>query len=305
VEKPVARECLVEAFATIQHSVGSRRKKLLLVTPNHARRENLESLLSGPDIEIVNVGTGGAALDVTRHVCVETIVIDLRVSDMAATDLVEQIQQEIGRRTPPVVLYGKRGATEHESSKLARLSHFRVVKQARSPERLFYETALLLHRAEVDLTDEQRKLLAEIVRKEETLAGRAVLIVDDDVRAIFALTSVLEQHRLTVFYAENGRAGIDLLRKIGGVDVVLMDVMMPEMDGYQTIRGIRDLPEFKELPIIAVTAKAMKGDREKCIAAGASEYIPKPVDVNQLFSMMRVCLARGSETAIAALEARA
>jgi CheY-like chemotaxis protein len=170
-----------------------------------------------------------------------------------------------------------------------------VVGYADSPDRLLEETVLFLHRAQSDLSDAQMEILNSIRRSDSTLAGKKVLVVDDDVRNIFALTTVLEQHNLQVVHAENGRAGIEVLINTPDVDGVLMDIMMPEMDGYETMRAIRQIAEFRTLPIIAVTAKAMKGDRAKCIEAGASDYITKPVDLDQLFSVLRVWLVRAHE----------
>ncbi|MBC7926229.1 MAG: response regulator, partial [Bryobacteraceae bacterium] len=158
------------------------------------------------------------------------------------------------------------------------------------------ETVLLLHRAEANLGEHQRKILAELARADDELAGRKVLVIDDDLRNIFALTSVLEQHNLNVLHAENGRAGIELLKNHPDVDAILMDIMMPEMDGYETTRAVRQIPEFRSIPIVALTAKAMKGDREKCLQAGASDYVTKPVDLDQLFSVLRVWIAHGNET---------
>jgi len=179
-----------------------------------------------------------------------------------------------------------------------------VVHFAESGERLLDETVMLLHRAEAELSDEQRAVLMALRRNDVALAGKKVLVVDDDVRNIFALTSVLEQHNLQVVHAENGRAGIEALLKTPRVDAVLMDIMMPEMDGYETMRAIRQIAEFRTLPIIAVTAKAMKGDRAKCIEAGASDYITKPVDLEQLFSVLRVWLLRGQEASQTTTTAR-
>jgi CheY-like chemotaxis protein len=184
---------------------------------------------------------------------------------------------------------------------MRRLAYTSIVKHAQSPERLLDATALLLHRAEADLGDEQRQMLAGVRANDETLVGRRVLVIDDDLRNIFALTSVLEQHNLRVVHAENGRAGIELLQRHGDVDAVLMDIMMPEMDGYETTRAIRSIPKFQSLPIIALTAKAMKGDREKCLQAGASDYVTKPVDLDQLFSVLRVWISRGHEASEKAL----
>jgi CheY-like chemotaxis protein len=181
---------------------------------------------------------------------------------------------------------------EGEIRRLARQS---IVRHAENLDRLLEETTLFLHRAETDLSDTQREILSALRHNDSTLAGKKVLVVDDDVRNIFALTTVLEQHNLQVVHAENGRAGIEVLLSTRDVDGVLMDIMMPEMDGYETMRAIRQIPEFRALPIIAVTAKAMKGDRAKCIEAGASDYITKPVDLDQLYSVLRVWLVRSHE----------
>jgi CheY-like chemotaxis protein len=218
------------------------------------------------------------------------IGIDLHLTDVAPTKLAESIQTLMGANTPPIVFYGKRNAREDEASEITRLARFSAIRHVQSPERLLEQTALLMHRADADLSDQQRRTIAELRKKDDSFAGRKVLVVDDDVRNIFALTSVLEQHDFVVLDAENGRTGIELLRRTPGIDVVLMDIMMPGMDGYQTIRAIRALPQFGTLPIIALTAKAMVGDREKCLEAGASDYVAKPVDVEQLFSVMRVWL---------------
>ena len=167
-----------------------------------------------------------------------------------------------------------------------------VLRHAQSRESLLDLTALLLHRAEADLSAGQREILAKVRKDDTALVGKKVLVIDDDLRNIFALTSVLEQHELQVFHAENGRAGIEILRKTPDIDAVLMDIMMPEMDGYETTRAIRQIPQFRLLPIVALTAKAMKGDREKCLKAGASDYVTKPVDLEHLFSVLRVWISR-------------
>jgi CheY-like chemotaxis protein len=169
------------------------------------------------------------------------------------------------------------------------------IQLARSPEELLDRTVLSLHRAETALSDEQRSILAEIRRTDEALTGKKVLVVDDDLRNIFALTSVLEQHGLQVLHAESGADGIEILRHTPDIDAVLMDIMMPEMDGYETTRAIRQIPGFHSLPIVALTAKAMKGDREKCLRAGASDYVTKPVDLEQLFSVLRVWISLARE----------
>jgi CheY-like chemotaxis protein len=189
-----------------------------------------------------------------------------------------------------VVVYTAAELSRKEVTKLKRFAKTIVVKDARSRERLLDETALFLHRSPARLPDQQRRMLEQVQASEADLVGRSVLVVDDDLRNIFALTTVLERYQMKVHFAENGRDGIKMLEETEGIEIVLMDIMMPEMDGYDTMRAIRKIARFKTLPIITLTAKAMKGDRDKCIAAGASDYITKPVDVAQLLSLIRVWL---------------
>jgi CheY-like chemotaxis protein len=209
--------------------------------------------------------------------------------------LVEEIQAEAGPQTAPIVIFGGENLGPALDAEIRRLSRQSVVRYADTPYRLLEESVLFLHRSQDDLSEAQLEILNAIRRSDSVLAGKKVLVVDDDVRNIFALTTVLEQHNLQVLHAENGRAGIEALLNTPDVDGVLMDIMMPEMDGYETMRAIRQIAEFRTLPIIAVTAKAMKGDRAKCIEAGASDYITKPVDLDQLFSVLRVWLVRSHE----------
>jgi CheY-like chemotaxis protein len=192
----------------------------------------------------------------------------------------------------PVIVYTGRELSKRQETELRRLAETIIIKDVKSPDRLLDETALFLHRVESNLPAEKRRMLEHLHQHDPSLAGRKALIVDDDIRNIFALTSVLEQHDMEVVYAENGKDGLRILDEAPGVDVVLMDVMMPEMDGYEAMRRVREMPRFRTLPIIALTAKAMKGDREKCIEAGASDYITKPVDTDQLVSLLRVWLSR-------------
>jgi CheY-like chemotaxis protein len=227
-----------------------------------------------------------------RQRYLDCIAIDYGLSDIPAAKLAEEIQSGIGILIPPIVFYGN-GENHAAADDARRLSRMSEVRYAESRARLLEDTVLLLHRAHADLLESQREVLANN-REHDTLKGKRVLVVDDDVRNIFALTSVLEQHDLQVVHAENGKAGIEMLRKTPGIDGVLMDIMMPEMDGYETMRAIRQIPEFRSLPIVAVTAKAMKGDRAKCIEAGASDYITKPVDLEQLFSILRVWICQRS-----------
>ena len=303
LEKSVTKDNLNAAFDTIHRSLQRRTRKLLIVAGEEERRAGWRESLGGKDVEILAVGSGGEALAVAKQQYLDGVVLDLHLADIEAPQLAEEIQAATGPQPPPIVFSGSRHLTAGLESGMRRLARLGVVRFAESGERLLEETVLLLHRAEADLSENQREVLTAARRNDVTLAGKKVLVVDDDVRNIFALTSILEQHNLQVVHAENGRAGIETLLKTPGVDGVLMDIMMPEMDGYETMRAIKQIPEFRTLPIIAVTAKAMKGDRAKCIEAGASDYITKPVDLDQLFSVLRVWLVRGQEPAPAALTA--
>ena len=211
------------------------------------------------------------------------------------SDLIEKLQRRMENPELPIILYGSSATTPEEESALQRISDRVNLRQVKSPERLLEEVNLFLHRVEANLPEEKKQLLAKAREVDPVLAGRKVLVVDDDVRNIFALTSLLERYNLQVFHAESGKGGIEILRNTPDMDVVLMDIMMPGMDGYETMREIRGSDNFRSLPIIALTAKAMIGDREKCLEAGASDYIPKPVDLDRLLSMLRVWMPATAE----------
>jgi len=296
LEKSITKDALNAAFDTIHHSLQRRTKKLLIVTANNDRRTAWLDCLHGGDLDIVAVASGGEALAVAKDRYLDGIAIDSELQDVSAIQLAEEIQSQISPQTPPIVIVGQTHGGAEVESEIRRLTRQGVVRRAETVDRLLEETTMFLHRAEADLSERQRDLLTMLRHSDSTLNSKKVLVVDDDVRNIFALTTVLEQHNLQVVHAENGRAGIEMLLNTRDVDGVLMDIMMPEMDGYETMRAIRQIAEFKTLPIIALTAKAMKGDRAKCIEAGASDYITKPVDLDQLFSVLRVWLVHSHET---------
>jgi HAMP domain-containing protein/signal transduction histidine kinase/DNA-binding response OmpR family regulator len=300
LEKSVTKDNLNIAFDNIHHSLKRRTRKLLIVAPEEHRRTSWREALGGTDVETIVVGSGGEALAVVKHQYLDAIALDLRVADIPAMQLVEEIQAETSPM-PPVVVCGPKRLSPEAEAAFKGLARQSVVRYAESPERLLEETVLLLHRADADLSESQQETLKALRQSVSVLAGKKVLVVDDDVRNIFALSTVLEQHGLQVVHAENGRTGIEMLLKTPGVDGVLMDIMMPEMDGYETMQAIRQIPEFRSIPIVAVTAKAMKGDRAKCIDAGASDYITKPVDLEQLFSVLRVWLVRSHDLSSAAM----
>ncbi|MBA3433777.1 MAG: response regulator, partial [Actinobacteria bacterium] len=267
-------------------------RRLLVVDDDAAQRQAIIELVGGDgDVEIVAVGSSEDALAALgSEAPFDCMVLDLKLPKMTGFALLEQIKTDERSQSLPVIVYTAKELTRREEMKLKRYAETIVVKDARSPERLLDETSLFLHRVESKLPDSKRKLLEQLHATDAVFAGRKVLVVDDDIRNVFALTSALEANGMEVLFAETGREGIEALQQAKDVDLVLMDVMMPELDGYETTRTIRRLPGFEQLPIIALTAKAMKGDRERSIAAGASDYITKPVDTDQLLSLMRVWL---------------
>jgi CheY-like chemotaxis protein/signal transduction histidine kinase/HAMP domain-containing protein len=290
LNKPVDRDELQQEFARIQKFLLGGQRSLLVVDDDATQRDAIVALIGAADLRIVAVGTGLAALEALREQRFDCMVLDLTLPDISGFDLLDTIARDPALHDLPVVI---NTASDPDPKSLARLkgnAKSIVIKDARSPERLLDETALFLHRATASLPEAQRRMIEEIHEADGGLAGRKVLIVDDDLRNIFALSSLLERQQMQVSFAENGRDGIEVLERDPTIEIVLMDIMMPEMDGYDTMRAIRRLPKFRSLPIITLTAKAMKGDRDKCIAAGASDYITKPVDVAQLLSLMRVWL---------------
>jgi len=292
VERPAAPEALDLAVDELVGLLDRPRKRLLLVEDDERERLAIEQLIGGEDVEVTGLGTSEEALAALDDGSFDCLVLDLKLPKMTGFALLERIQTDERHRDMPVIVHTGRALTRREETKLKRYANAIVVKDAASPERLLDETALHLHRAPADLSPESRRMLDQLHQADAVLHGRKVLIVDDDVRNVFALTSVLEGRGMVVVFAENGREGLEVLGANPDVDLVLMDVMMPEMDGYETMRAIRAREEMRGLPIIALTAKAMQGDRERSIAAGASDYITKPVDPDQLLSLMRVWLYR-------------
>ncbi|MDB5762476.1 MAG: response regulator, partial [Herminiimonas sp.] len=288
--KPVGMERLQEEFTRIQQFLIGNKRRLLVVEDDKMQCDATIELIGDSDVDIVAVGTGREALEALKASRFDCMVLDLSLPDISGFELLDRIGKDEGLRDLPIVIYTARELDRKEVIRLKRIAKTIVVKDARSPERLLDETALFLHRTHANLPESKRRMLDEIHAADSGLAGRHVLIVDDDVRNIFALSSVLERQQMKVLFAENGRNGIEVLEQNPEVEIVLMDIMMPEMDGYDTMRAIRRIPKFKLLPIITLTAKAMKGDRDKCISAGASDYITKPVDIAQLLSLMRVWL---------------
>ncbi|MCV3212284.1 response regulator, partial [Plectonema radiosum NIES-515] len=292
LQKPIPSEALFHALRNIKAFVERKVKNLLVVEDNELQRRSIVELIGNGDVAITAVGTATEALTVLNTTHFDCLVLDLGLPDMNGFELIEQIKQQPNLNYLPIIIYTGKELTYQEETELRRISDTIIVKDARSPERLLDETSLFLHRLQSNLPIDQQLLLEQLRQSDPVLAGKKVLIVDDDIRNIFALTSLLEPYQMEIFYAENGRDGITMLQNNPNINIVLMDVMMPGMDGYETMQGIRALDEFQNIPMIALTAKAMKGDREKCISAGASDYITKPVDTEQLLSLLRVWLYR-------------
>jgi HAMP domain-containing protein/CheY-like chemotaxis protein/putative methionine-R-sulfoxide reductase with GAF domain len=292
VAKPSDPESLGHAFEAIRDFSDRKMKTLLIVEDDDVQRDTLVELIGDGDVEITAVGSGVEALGQLNGKQFDCIVLDLGLSDMSGLDLLERMRADRNLSQVPVIIYTGKDLTRSEEAELRRLAQTIIIKDVKSPERLLDETTLFLHRVESALPPDKQRLLDQLHRSDPTLTGKKALVVDDDIRNIFALTSILERYEMDVQYAENGHDALKMLGENPDIDVVLMDVMMPEMDGYEATRRIRDNSHFEDLPIIAITAKAMKGDREKCINAGASDYVTKPVDSDQLISLLRVWLSK-------------
>ena len=292
VSKPTSTEGVKAALSRIQEYAKRRRKRLLVVEDDKLEQMSITELLGHDDIEIVTAGTGSEALSTLREDPCDCVVLDLRLPDMTGFEVLEELRADASLSDVPVVVFTGRELSAEEDAQLHTMARSIVVKGVESPERLLDETALFLHRIVTDLPAEKQRMLERLNSSDEDLVGRTVLLVDDDARNIFALSSVLERRGMHVLTATTGSEAVALVESTPDLAIVLMDIMMPEMDGYQTIEVIRRTPAFRRLPIIALTAKAMKGDREKCLEAGASDYLAKPVNTEQLLSALRMWLHR-------------
>ncbi|HEX6127151.1 MAG TPA: HAMP domain-containing protein [Pyrinomonadaceae bacterium] len=288
--KPTNREMLLEGIERLKLFSERPVKKLLLVEDDDTLRQSMSEVLAGKDVSITPVGTGEEAVAAVTRDRFDCAIVDLMLPDIEWSDLIAKIKEHSGDPEIPVIVHTGKDLSKRETSRIRKLAETIIIKDADSLERLIDETALFLHRDVADMTDAQKNMMKHVNVTDPRLEGKKVLIVDDDIRNIFALTSALERQKMQVVYAENGKDGIEILQKTPGIDGVLMDIMMPGMDGFEAMQAIRKIAKFKSVPIIAVTAKAMKGDRQKCIEAGASDYITKPVETEQLMSLLRIWL---------------
>jgi signal transduction histidine kinase/DNA-binding response OmpR family regulator len=289
VKEPTT-EPLKAAFDRIKDFTAPRAKRLLIVEDNDIESQSMVELLGYDDIEVVTAANGAEALEALSEQSFDCMVLDLRLPDMTGFELMDRVHAKLADL--PIVIFTGKELTTNEQTQLKMVAKSIVLKDVQSPERLLDETALFLHRVITNLPAGMQAMLERLHGSNEVLRHRKVLVVDDDARNIFALTSVLENHDMEVISTTNGRSAIDLVQSTPDLSIVLMDIMMPDMDGYETMRNIRRAPEHRDLPILALTAKAMRGDREKCLDAGASDYIAKPVNTDQLLSLMRVWLFR-------------
>ena len=286
--KPTTREQLKEVFKKLEDKLTQKVKKVLLVEDDDLQRQSVTHLISDSDVQITAVATGSEALALLANTIFDCMIIDLKLPDIQGSELLRRMSTEDICSFPPVIIYTGRSLTRDEESELLKYSRSIIIKGARSPERLLDEVTLFLHKVESELSAERQTMLKTARSRDRAFEGRKILLVDDDVRNIFALTSALEAKGVQVEIGRNGFEAISKLDEVSDIDLVLMDVMMPGMDGLEATRRIRQNPRFQKLPIIAVTAKAMKDDQEQCLKAGTNDYLAKPIDLDRLFSLLRV-----------------
>ena len=290
LQKPLLPNDMKSSLDEMHEFIGRATKRLLLVEHDESDRTAITESLGNGDLEIISVPTAEAALEKINSDKFDCVVVGLGLPDKDGLELISEVRKNDKFTDLPIVLYSNRELTKKELGAMDKLADAVILKDITSLDRLLDETSLFLHRSEANLSEDKRRRIENIRSEDTTLANKKVLIVDDDIRNIFAISSFLERHNMRVLYAENGQDALEMLHKNLDIDVVLMDIMMPGMDGYETMKTIRMERQYQSMPIIAVTAKAMRGDREKCIEAGASDYITKPVDVDQLLSLLRVWL---------------
>nr|NQU90175.1 response regulator [Bacteroidota bacterium] len=290
--KPINNDQMDEAFNKLEDMIDRKVKDLLIIEDEDAMRLQIIEIIGHEDVEPVGAASAGEALELLNKKKFDCIVMDLGLPDMSGFELLKRINENKNIEVPPVIIYTGKELTREENNELKKYAESIIIKGIKSDERLLDETALFLHRVVDHLPKRKQDIISTLHDKDAVFRGKKVLLVDDDMRNVFALSKVLDEKGMEIVEAENGKVAIDKLEKDGNIDIVLMDIMMPVMDGYEAMRQIRNKPEFKSLPIIALTAKAMKDDHEKCIASGASDYLTKPIDIEKLVSLMNVWLYR-------------
>ncbi|MCF8303539.1 MAG: response regulator [Bacteroidales bacterium] len=288
--KPIDDEAINNALDKLEDIIFKSVKKILIVDDEAIIRKSVENLVAGKDVQTISVASGQEAIDALGNETIDCIILDLGLEDMSGFDVLEKVKKDNTYSDIPVIIYTGQDLTKEEEQTLQKYADSIIIKGARSPERLLAETTLFLHRVEANLPKSKQEMLHMVYDRDAIFKNKKVLVVDDDMRNVFAISSVLEPKGLTVLVGKNGREGVDKLKENPDVDLVLMDIMMPEMDGYEAMREIRKMKQYANLPIIALTAKAMREDRDKCIEAGANEYLAKPFDTDKLLSLLRVWL---------------
>ncbi|RYZ66743.1 MAG: response regulator, partial [Proteobacteria bacterium] len=290
--KPVTIDKVRSALGRIENLLSEKVRRVLLIEDDERQNLAVSELVAGDDVKVSSVRTGAKAIEVLQKEPFDCIILDLSLPDISGFDLLEQLNG-LSISLPPIVIYTGKDLTQEEESYLRRFSESIIIKGARSPERLLDEVNLFLHRVESLLPHEKQEMLSTLRSQDQSFENRTVLLVDDDVRNLFALTSVLETRGLKVRFAKDGIAALEELEKFDDIELVLMDIMMPRMDGLEATKRIRVNPNdrIRKLPVIALTAKAMKDDHEKCIAAGATDYLPKPINLDNLMTVLKVWLS--------------
>ena len=290
--KPVNKRNLEEAFTRIENFVSRKMKNLLIIEDDENSRKSIRKLIGNGDVKCFEAGTGKNAITIYTDNHIDCIVLDLGLPDMNGVELIYQLENIQGRKVPPIIVYTGKELTKEENSELQKYADSIIIKGVKSEERLLDETALFLHRTISNLPESKQLIINNLYDKEAIFLAKKILLADDDMRNVFALSKILKERGMQVVKAENGKEALEILKTHPDIHLVLMDIMMPEMDGYEAIKMIRLEEKYRSLPIIALTAKAMKDDKQKCILAGANDYIAKPVDVDRLLSLMRVWLSK-------------
>ena len=295
--KPVKREDLIDALKQLETRFAKHMRRILIVEDDLVQRDSMGKLLGSQDVETVGVGTAAECLEKLKETTFDCMVLDLSLPDTSGYALLETLSKEDAYSFPPVIVYTGRDLSSDEEQRLRRYSKSIIIKGVKSPERLLDEVTLFLHQVVAELPPEQQRMLEKARNRDAILEGRRILVVEDDVANVYALTSILEPRGAIVQIARNGREALEALQTAMAnaaktIDLVLMDVMMPEVDGLTATREIRKQPVWKKLPIIMLTAKAMRDDQERCLDAGANDYMAKPLDVEKLLSLVRVWMPR-------------
>ena len=290
--KPVDKKDLEEAFNRIESFISRKMKNLLIIEDDENSRKTMRKLIGNGDVKCFEAGTGKEALSMYQKNHFDCIVLDLGLPDMSGFELIHKLENINGHNIPPIIIYTGKELTKEENNELQKYAESIIIKGVKSEERLLDETALFLHRTISNLPESKQVIINNLYDKEAVFHSKKILLADDDMRNVFALSKILKERGMEIIKAENGKNALEMLDTHADIDLVLMDIMMPEMDGYEAMRRIRSQGKFRSLPVIALTAKAMKDDKQKCIDAGANDYISKPVDVERLLSLMRVWLSK-------------